>query len=129
MKKIILFSCIVIGLLVYLLYNPLPYKCKFWKINAFENCIVDGYGHPIISENYNVNYDTTLCFVKKINAYTINENLFFVKFSTSKNTIVYVKITPKKEQMYVELDVDYLVYSEEEFFKLKFSEELDWVEV
>ncbi len=112
-----------------LLYKPLPYKCKFWKVSAFENSINDSEGYPILPESSYINDDTTSHFVKKINAYTINENLFFVKFSTSKNTIVYVKITPKKEQMYAELAVDYLVYSEEEFSQLKFSEELDWVEV
>jgi hypothetical protein len=65
--------------------------------------------------------------VKKLLKYTNNKLGFFVMIKDDRNIIKYVKITPQPVQRYAELEVDYKIYSEEEYKSMNLKD--DWVKI
>ncbi|OYU82823.1 MAG: hypothetical protein CFE24_14050 [Flavobacterium sp. BFFFF2] len=62
--------------------------------------------------------------IKHLISYSINKIGLVFKVSNDNSEILYVFVTPKKIQKYVELSVDYKVYYENEYKKLHLED--DW---
>lgn len=99
--------------------NNLPYEFEIWKIDNKTIQINDKNGYPIISEGYCISGHVELGRIKKIYAYTKNTIGFVIILYTEDNIRRYIAIKPKTKQHFSELEVDYTVYSEDQYKKLK----------
>lgn len=93
--------------------RPLPYNLEIFN-HSDHYSISDSLGYPIIEENYHINFDKSRLKVLKIHKYTFNELGFIVEALTNEG-IRCVIMTPKKKQMYPELEVTYKVILVEEY--------------
>ena len=113
--------------LVFARCNNLPYEFEISKIDYKTFQINDKNGYPIISEGYCIMGHEELGRIEKFNSYTKNSLGFIIKLSTEDKIRRYVVIRPKKIQHYAEIDADYIVYTEEQYKKLKLEDK--WHEI
>jgi hypothetical protein len=115
--------------------EKLPYGLKVQEIDTVYS-IFDKNGYPILQESSD--YDNERVYiiedstqvipaVKRLLKYSNNKLGLIVMIKDNNNIIKYIKITPRSVQRYAELEVDYKIYSEEEYKKMNLKD--DWVKI
>ncbi len=99
--------------------DNLPYNLE--KYNQDGNIsISDSQGVPILEENYKIGFDDKNPLLKSMKKYSTNKFGLVVYVETIDKKYYYISIKPKpkEEQVYAELQVNYKIFTEQEYKKL-----------